>query len=152
MIRRDTISQLKSSKCLSGIVLYNSGESIHPGDESTAASHDAECPNAASDYYLQDKNEEYCERKINSRGAITRDGLMKIDWRIQMVFIDNSTDLEIIEKCYSMFNKPKEDGSSGYPYCGMSFRLANMAAGNSEICYRRGKNDAKLFQMNIDSG
>uniref|UniRef100_A0A1I7T8I8 Nicastrin n=1 Tax=Caenorhabditis tropicalis TaxID=1561998 RepID=A0A1I7T8I8_9PELO len=51
-----------------------------------------------------------------------------------------------------MFNQPKEDGSSGYPYCGMSFRLSNMAAGNSEICFRRGKNDAKFFQMNIDSG
>lgn len=149
LIRRDTISLLKSSECLAGLVLYDSGSSK---TETIAASHDADCPNAASDYYFQNKKEAFCERKLNSRGSITRDGLMRIDWRIQMVFIDNSTDLDLIAKCHSMFNIPKKDGSSGYPYCGMSFRLANMAAGNSEICYRRGKNDAKLFQMNIDSG
>lgn len=149
LVRRDTISMIKSSECLAGIILYDSGISK---EKQFAASHDSECPNAASDFYLQDKNESYCERKVNLQGSITPDGLMRIDWRIQMVFINNFTDLQMIEKCHSMFNIPRSNGTFGYPYCGMSFRLSNMAAGNSEICYRRGKNDAKLFQMNIDSG
>ncbi|UMM13006.1 hypothetical protein L5515_001497 [Caenorhabditis briggsae] len=152
LIRRDSISMLKSSECLAGIVLYNSNQSMHPDEKTTAASHDGDCPNAASDYYFQNDTEAYCERKFNSRGSITPDGLMRMDWRVQMIFINNSTDLDVIKRCYSMFNTPREDGSTGYPYCGMSFRMTNMAAGNSEICYRRGKNDAKLFQMNIDSG
>ncbi|EFP12372.1 CRE-APH-2 protein [Caenorhabditis remanei] len=152
LIGRNTISLLKSSECLAGVILYNSPQPQHPEEEITSASHDADCPNAASDYYFQNKKEEYCERKINSGGSITRDGLMRTDWRIQMVFIDKSDDLSVIERCHSLFNIPKENGTTGYPYCGMSFRLANMAAGNSEICNRRGKSEAKLFQANFDSG
>lgn len=149
LIRRDTISLLRTSECLAGIALFDSGELEIDISE---ASHDADCPNAASDFYVHSGKESYCERKFNSKGSVSREGLMRIDWRIQMVFIDNSTDLESIRTCYSMFNTPKENGEkSDYPYCGLAFRLNNRAAGNSEICHRRGKGDSKLFQMNIDS-
>lgn len=153
LIRRDTISLLKSSNCTAGLVIFDPPQRPHPSDEEFEASHDSECPNAASDYYTRNNNESYCQRKVNSKGAITHDGLMRIDWRIQMVFINNATELAVLQKCHSMLNTPKDGESTvGYPYCGMSFRLTNMAAGNSEICYRRGKNEAKLFQLNIDSG
>ncbi|CAI2301838.1 unnamed protein product [Caenorhabditis sp. 36 PRJEB53466] len=153
LIRRDTISLLKSSNCTAGLVLFDPPQRLHPNDEQLEESHDSECPNAASDYYLKNGDESYCQRKTNARGAILRDGLLRIDWRFQMVFINNRADLEVLRKCHSMFNTPENAAKTvAYPYCGMTFRLANRAAGNSEICYRRGKSEAKLFQMNIDSG
>uniref|UniRef100_A0A8R1DWH0 Nicastrin n=1 Tax=Caenorhabditis japonica TaxID=281687 RepID=A0A8R1DWH0_CAEJA len=153
LIRKDTLSLLKSSNCTAGLVLYDPPTRLHPTDERFEASHDSECPNAASDFYTRNGTDSYCQSRVNSRGAIQRDGLMRVDWKLQMVFITNRTDLAVLEKCHSMFNAPKEgELTASYPYCGMSFKLTNMAAGNSEICYRRGKNDAKLFQMNIDTG
>ncbi|CAI5438525.1 unnamed protein product [Caenorhabditis angaria] len=143
MIKKNTVAIIKTSNCIAGLVLYN--EKVFNIDDSIEASHDSECPNRLSDFYKDPA------KNINSKGAILPEGLRDIHWDLQMVFIDNSTEIEVLKKCYSLFNQPISGGTISHPYCGMSFKLSNAAAGNSDICYRRGIDAMNSLQISLDT-
>ncbi|VDM53257.1 unnamed protein product [Angiostrongylus costaricensis] len=54
-------------------------------------------------------------------------------------------------QCHDVFNVPKNGSSVSFPFCAASFGVFNTGAGSTEICYRRSKPSARLFDLNIES-
>ncbi|RCN33547.1 cation diffusion facilitator family transporter [Ancylostoma caninum] len=78
------------------------------------------------------------ENAWNERGYILPRGLRDIDWRMQILYMYNQTQLETVKKCHDLFNVPKEGSSTvSSPFCAASYGSFSRGAGNTEICLRR---------------
>ncbi|CAB3410817.1 unnamed protein product [Caenorhabditis bovis] len=147
-LNRETMEVVKASNCTSGLVLITSSTEFSISDN-VRGSHDSNCPNEMSNVYFRDEKQPYCQNEYNEAGAILPMGLRDVNWGIQMVYVRNQTDINIMKKCHAMFNSNQNEAE--YPYCGMSFKLFNSAAGSSKVCHRRGQPSSKLFEMDIDT-
>uniref|UniRef100_A0A158P8U2 Nicastrin n=1 Tax=Angiostrongylus cantonensis TaxID=6313 RepID=A0A158P8U2_ANGCA len=87
----------------------------------------------------------------NEQGYILSEGLRNIDWNIQILYMENQTHISQVKKCHDVFNVPKNGSSVSFPFCAASFGVFNTGAGSTEICYRRSKPSARLFDLNIES-
>ncbi|KJH51642.1 Nicastrin [Dictyocaulus viviparus] len=111
-------------------------------------SHDGICPNPNSDIYGKNCSSSYF---WNEEGHILSNGLRNIDWKIQILYMDNATQITAIKKCHDLFNTPRDGSSVSFPFCAASFGAFNTGAGSTEICYRRSKPWARMFDLNIDN-
>ncbi|KJH51643.1 Nicastrin [Dictyocaulus viviparus] len=130
---RSTIYEILNSNCIAGLIIY-----LRPNiDESKALSHDAACPNIVD--VIHPHNDQCTSRNSwNLEGYILPQGLRNIDWKMQIMYMFNQSDFDIIKKCYYLFNAPKKDASMiSFPLCVVSFGVFSSAAGSSEICLRR---------------
>ncbi|CAI4227561.1 unnamed protein product [Auanema sp. JU1783] len=140
---RTTIEVLRRTDCVKGIILTKKEDL--PIDSQVHNSHDSICPNEQTSFY-----KDGCEKNVWNEAAVIPQGLRYLDWDKQILFLSNSTDIASIEKCYDLFNKPNDSSTTSFPLCAVSFSLRNMAAGSSEICYRRSQPNSRVLDLNID--
>ncbi|KAE9421747.1 hypothetical protein Angca_007261 [Angiostrongylus cantonensis] len=142
VLDRSIIQEIVQSKCVAGLIILTPESKIDP---TKPLSHDGICPNPNTNVYGGDCSS---TNPWNEQGYILSEGLRNIDWNIQILYMENQTH---ISQCHDVFNVPKNGSSVSFPFCAASFGVFNTGAGSTEICYRRSKPSARLFDLNIES-
>ncbi|VDK44262.1 unnamed protein product [Cylicostephanus goldi] len=169
MIDRSLVHDILASNCIAGLMIVDPESKLDPSE---ALSHDGACPNPRSVIGSAKVNEweevgEICVR-VNKRvarsiyhegcqsvwneGYILPEGLRNIDWKMQILYLFNSTHIDAIKKCHDLFNVPTGGASSvSFPFCAASFGVFSTAAGSSEICHRRSQPWSRLLDLTIEN-